>query len=226
MRHHDELLRSRRSTDPPLIEPFIESEAEGKQQVYLATGQEISAQADRITALPEQPVGVDFEQYVGYITLDPKAGRELFYYFVELPTDSSSKPLLLWLSGGHCAPQLAHTIITRSHSTPQLKINLKGITADIMEHCDFVRRNFSMICYEYQRQAENEHDPDIYNIYAPQMPHKLTAVYSDFDPCSDCYVNNYLNLPEVQAAFMSFQPAGLSAVTETGKIAQQLFFQL
>ncbi|KAI4389557.1 hypothetical protein MLD38_001772 [Melastoma candidum] len=337
MRHLDELLRSRRSTNPPLNDPLIEFEEEEKQPVYVAAGQEGSAQADRITALPGQPAGVDFEQYAGYITVDPKAGRALFYYFVESPTDSSSKPLILWLSGGpgcsslgygameeigpfrvnpdertlsmnkyawnnvanvlflespagvgfsysnttldystrgdkstaddsftflinwlerfphyknrdlyiagenyagHYAPQLAHTIITRNHSTPRLKINLKGIAignafiddttmlkgtyeyywthalisdethADIMEHCDFVTGNFSMICYEYQRQAENEHGHiDMYNIYAPKCyinsPRSslIHGVYSAYDPCSDYYVDTYLNLPEVQAAF-------------------------
>ncbi|KAL6215519.1 hypothetical protein ACLB2K_014948 [Fragaria x ananassa] len=35
-----------------------------------------------------------------YVTVDPKAGRALFYYFVESPQDSSSKPLVLWLNGG------------------------------------------------------------------------------------------------------------------------------
>ncbi|XP_009607740.2 putative serine carboxypeptidase-like 23 [Nicotiana tomentosiformis] len=55
---------------------------------------------DRIEQLPGQPQGVDFNQYSGYVTVDPTAGRNLFYYFVESPQDSASKPLVLWLNGG------------------------------------------------------------------------------------------------------------------------------
>ncbi|KAG8495164.1 hypothetical protein CXB51_012791 [Gossypium anomalum] len=58
-------------------------------------------EADEIDALPGQPDGVDFDQYAGYVTVDQKAGRALFYYFVESPRNSSSNnPLILWLNGG------------------------------------------------------------------------------------------------------------------------------
>ncbi|KAG2635506.1 hypothetical protein PVAP13_2NG360200 [Panicum virgatum] len=56
--------------------------------------------ADKITSLPGQPDGVDFDQYGGYITVNEENGRALFYYFVEAPQDASTKPLLLWLNGG------------------------------------------------------------------------------------------------------------------------------
>lgn len=55
---------------------------------------------DRIEYLPGQPEGVDFDEYAGYVTVEPKAGRALFYYFVQAAGDSSSRPLLLWLNGG------------------------------------------------------------------------------------------------------------------------------
>lgn len=54
---------------------------------------------DKIKSLPGQP-GVEFDQYSGYVTVDPSAGRALFYYFVESTHDPSSKPLVLWLNGG------------------------------------------------------------------------------------------------------------------------------
>ncbi|CAA7388828.1 unnamed protein product [Spirodela intermedia] len=54
---------------------------------------------DKIAKLPGQPDGVDFLQYGGYITVDEKAGRALYYYFAEAP-DAASRPLLLWLNGG------------------------------------------------------------------------------------------------------------------------------
>ncbi|GLT88069.1 hypothetical protein SLE2022_061110 [Rubroshorea leprosula] len=56
-------------------------------------------QADKIVALPGQPK-VGFQQFSGYITVDDKKQRALFYYFVEAETDPSLKPLVLWLNGG------------------------------------------------------------------------------------------------------------------------------
>uniref|UniRef100_A0A8R7UIX5 Carboxypeptidase n=1 Tax=Triticum urartu TaxID=4572 RepID=A0A8R7UIX5_TRIUA len=56
--------------------------------------------ADKITALPGQPEGVDFDQYGGYVTVDAENGRALFYYLVESPSGASDKPLVLWLNGG------------------------------------------------------------------------------------------------------------------------------
>ncbi|KAL8541341.1 hypothetical protein ACS0TY_002552 [Phlomoides rotata] len=53
---------------------------------------------DMITDMPGQPE-VSFSQYSGYVTVDPAAGRALFYYFTE-STDSLTKPLVLWLNGG------------------------------------------------------------------------------------------------------------------------------
>ncbi|EEC84715.1 hypothetical protein OsI_31677 [Oryza sativa Indica Group] len=61
---------------------------------------ESTKEDDRIAALPGQPRGVNFAQFAGYVTVDRKNGRELFYYFVESPYDASTKPLILWLNGG------------------------------------------------------------------------------------------------------------------------------
>ena len=66
-----------------------------------APRQEGPRQADKISALPGQPYGVKFDQYSGYVTVDPRAGRALFYYFVESPYNTSTKPLVLWLNGGN-----------------------------------------------------------------------------------------------------------------------------
>ncbi|XP_008802653.3 serine carboxypeptidase II-3-like [Phoenix dactylifera] len=57
---------------------------------------------DKISKLPGQPEGVDFDQYGGYVTVDAESGRALFYYFAEAAAsaDPSSKPLVLWLNGG------------------------------------------------------------------------------------------------------------------------------
>lgn len=54
---------------------------------------------DKITQLPGQP-HVGFQQFSGYVTVDDKKGKALFYYFVEAEVDCASKPLVLWLNGG------------------------------------------------------------------------------------------------------------------------------
>lgn len=55
---------------------------------------------DRTEELPGQTKDVDFDQYAGYVTADTAHGRALFYYFVESPQNSSTKPLVLWFNGG------------------------------------------------------------------------------------------------------------------------------
>lgn len=56
---------------------------------------------DLVVRLPEQPK-VGFRQYAGYVDVDEKAGRSLFYYFAEADGDAHAKPLTLWLNGGWC----------------------------------------------------------------------------------------------------------------------------
>ncbi|KAI3755526.1 hypothetical protein L1987_55329 [Smallanthus sonchifolius] len=57
-------------------------------------------EVDKISSLPGQPAGTDFDQYSGYVTVDPNHGRALFYYLAESPVNSSTNPLVLWLNGG------------------------------------------------------------------------------------------------------------------------------
>uniref|UniRef100_A0A7N0UAW0 Carboxypeptidase n=1 Tax=Kalanchoe fedtschenkoi TaxID=63787 RepID=A0A7N0UAW0_KALFE len=55
--------------------------------------------SDLVKELPGQPP-VGFNQYSGYVALDHRKHRALFYYFVEAETSPDSKPLVLWLNGG------------------------------------------------------------------------------------------------------------------------------
>ncbi|OMO52391.1 Peptidase S10, serine carboxypeptidase [Corchorus olitorius] len=55
--------------------------------------------SDKIVRLPGQPK-VGFQQFSGYVTVDNRKHKALFYYFVEAETDPASKPLVLWLNGG------------------------------------------------------------------------------------------------------------------------------
>lgn len=97
------LIKSRISQSQPPSESWgghLHRESDQNSAVYVAP-QEGLMNADRIDALPGQPDGVNFNQYAGYVTVDPKAGRALFYYFVESPQHSATKPLVLWLNGGN-----------------------------------------------------------------------------------------------------------------------------
>ncbi|KAI3521088.1 hypothetical protein L1887_10547 [Cichorium endivia] len=64
-----------------------------------AVGEPSLSESDKILKLPGQPP-VGFQQFSGYVTLDSKRKRALFYYFVEAEVDPASKPLVLWLNGG------------------------------------------------------------------------------------------------------------------------------
>ncbi|KAJ4703419.1 Carboxypeptidase [Melia azedarach] len=58
-----------------------------------------SENEDLVKNLPGQP-DVDFRHYAGYVTVNEKYGRALFYWFYEAMTRPEDKPLVLWLNGG------------------------------------------------------------------------------------------------------------------------------
>jgi serine carboxypeptidase-like clade 2 len=64
---------------------------------------------DLVTRLPGQPP-VTFRQFAGYVDVDVKAGRSLFYYFAEAQQDAAAKPLTLWLNGGSLLPPTARLL--------------------------------------------------------------------------------------------------------------------
>ena len=102
------LIESRKSSNPPNPESWAQlddQEDSHNSPVYVGS-QKGLMQGDKINALPGQPEGVDFDQYAGYVTVDPIADRALFYYFVESPENSSKKPLVLWLNGGNLTSQI------------------------------------------------------------------------------------------------------------------------
>uniref|UniRef100_A0ACD5Y8R5 Uncharacterized protein n=1 Tax=Avena sativa TaxID=4498 RepID=A0ACD5Y8R5_AVESA len=98
-----EFIRYRRSSSNvySVDEPRVQVTATSRilRAEYSVSDQTKLKAADKISALPGQPV-VNFSQYGGYVTVNKKNGRALFYYFVEAATDPAVKPLLLWLNGG------------------------------------------------------------------------------------------------------------------------------
>ncbi|KAK3017638.1 hypothetical protein RJ639_003230 [Escallonia herrerae] len=69
------LLKSRSSQNPPVSDSWAQPAADTRQAyspVYIGP-QDGLMQADKIDSLPGQPDGgVDFYQYAGYVTVDPK----------------------------------------------------------------------------------------------------------------------------------------------------------
>lgn len=66
---------------------------------------EAEQEADLVVGLPGQPL-VNFRHYAGYVTVNKRNGRALFYWFFEATHKPAKKPLLLWLNGGlytHCS---------------------------------------------------------------------------------------------------------------------------
>jgi serine carboxypeptidase-like clade 2 len=55
---------------------------------------------DLVLNLPGQPK-VGFRQHAGYVDVDVRNVRSLFYYFLEAEKDPDQKPLALWLNGGN-----------------------------------------------------------------------------------------------------------------------------
>ncbi|KAK4855919.1 hypothetical protein QYF36_012303 [Acer negundo] len=105
------LIKTRRSSRNSLPQHSLFAKTE-YSPVYIEPQQDDSMQLDKINALPGQPSGINFDQYAGYVTVDPKAGRALFYYFVESPQNSSTNPLVLWLNGGPGCSSFGHGAMT------------------------------------------------------------------------------------------------------------------
>ncbi|XP_020596649.1 putative serine carboxypeptidase-like 23 [Phalaenopsis equestris] len=61
-----------------------------------------SKDSDLISALPGQPKGIVLRQYSGYIPVDDKSGRFIFYYFAvsKQTVNVTEIPIFVWINGG------------------------------------------------------------------------------------------------------------------------------
>ncbi|KAL0460878.1 UNVERIFIED_CONTAM: Serine carboxypeptidase II-3 [Sesamum latifolium] len=216
------------------------------------TSQDGQMQADKISTLPGQPDNVDFDQYSGYITVDPLAGRALFYYFVESPTNSSTNPLVLWLNGG---PGCSSFGFGAMEELGPFRVNSDGKTlfrnnyawnnvANVifLESPAGVGFSYSNTSADYNNTGDIRTAGDAYTFlvnwldrfpqykdrdfyitgesyaghYVPQLAYTILInnkrtnqtvinlkgiAVNFFDPCSDTYVEYYLNTAQVQGAF-------------------------
>ncbi|XP_010522153.1 PREDICTED: serine carboxypeptidase-like 35 [Tarenaya hassleriana] len=81
----------------------IASSREVKEEEWYGKKEE-----DVVTGLPGQPA-VEFRHYAGYVNLRPlQAHKALFYWFFEAQSNSSHRPLVLWLNGGPGCSSIAY----------------------------------------------------------------------------------------------------------------------
>ncbi|XP_076883277.1 serine carboxypeptidase 1-like [Bidens hawaiensis] len=87
-------------------------------------------------------------------------------------------------------------------------LNSDETNTAINKYCDYASGNFSSTCEHYQNHGRSVFEKiDVYNIYAPSCDVNSDTQNSgspgsvkNFDPCSDVYVETYLNRAEVQEA--------------------------
>lgn len=72
----------------------------GKATPALWGSSSIDERPDLITELPGLYFDPGFEQYAGYLTVDEKHGRNLFYWYFDSQNDPDNDPVVLWTNGG------------------------------------------------------------------------------------------------------------------------------
>ena len=74
---------------------------------------------DKITSLPGQPDNIPFDIYGGYVTVDAKNERKLYYFLAEAPKTAETKPLILWQTGGPGWSSLYAMLLENGPFTPK-----------------------------------------------------------------------------------------------------------
>ncbi|GJN35698.1 hypothetical protein PR202_gb24498 [Eleusine coracana subsp. coracana] len=122
------MTNNRSLVSPVLIAVFLVGLSCCLRPTSAATGQGYAE--DRIGRLPGQP-SVDFAMYSGYVTVDERAGRALFYWLQEAPKEVQPAPLLLWLNGG---PGCSSVAYGASEELGAFRIQADGATLTLNKH--------------------------------------------------------------------------------------------
>lgn len=95
---HDTAASFGRNNDKNKDKQEVDLPLLGKQ----ATDQQApsASEADRITNLPGLDFDPGFDQFAGYLTVDGKHQRNLFYWYVESQNDPETDPVVFWTNGG------------------------------------------------------------------------------------------------------------------------------
>ncbi|KAJ3676972.1 hypothetical protein LUZ60_002696 [Juncus effusus] len=180
-------------------------------------------EADKIETLPGQPNGVDFNQYAGYVTVNETSGKAFFYYFVESPQNSSSKPLVLWLNGVANILFLESPVgVGYSYSNSSEDYNHYGDMITAHDSYAFLLNWFERFS-SYKNRDFYISGESYAGHYIPQLATiilqnknstiKLEGIaMAKIDPCSEHYVRTYLNDPAVQKALHARQTNWTSCI--------------
>ncbi|XP_057953393.1 serine carboxypeptidase 1-like [Malania oleifera] len=196
------LIMSRRSQNPPLSVSWAGLDAAEEHLPVFVEPQDGLMEADRIDKLPGQPQGVDFHQFSGYVTVDPKAGKALFYYFVESPKNSSTNPLLLWLNGGPGCSSFGYGAMTE---LGPFRVNSDGKTlfrnkyswnnvANVifLESPAGVGFSYSNTTSDYQRTGDKSTAKDSYTFLVNWLERFPQYKTRDFFIAGESYAGHYV----------------------------------
>ncbi|KAL4203603.1 hypothetical protein AMTRI_Chr01g128760 [Amborella trichopoda] len=163
----------------------------------------------------ESPAGVGFSYSNTTYDYDHNGGESstsdaytfLINWFDRFPEYKNKD---FYISGesyrGYYAPQMAYQVLMHNQLTIETIINLKGIAT-----FDAINK----YCQSSPNSTENQQQCDVglnvlqkvyddiytYNIYGPNCNFNGFTEPQFDPPCTDLYVENYLNLPEDQKAF-------------------------
>uniref|UniRef100_A0A0E0HE29 carboxypeptidase D n=1 Tax=Oryza nivara TaxID=4536 RepID=A0A0E0HE29_ORYNI len=177
---------------------------------------------ERVTYLPGQPP-VDFDMYSGYVTVDKRAGRSLFYWLQEAPAAAQPAPLVLWLNGG---PGCSSVAYGASEELGAFRIRPDGATLFLNDYrwnkvanilfldspagVGFSYTNTTSDLYDSGDKRTGHYVPQLSQLVyrnnkgvkEPLINFKgfMPWMTGSYDPCTERYSTEYYNRPEVQRA--------------------------
>ncbi|KAG0476503.1 hypothetical protein HPP92_013344 [Vanilla planifolia] len=194
--------------------------------VYVGSHDELMA-ADKINALPGQPQGASFDQYAGYVIVDPAKGRALFYYFVEAHEDPTTKPLVLWLNGGPGCSSLGNGAMQELgpfrvnsdgktlYSNPYAWNNVANVI--FLESPAGVGFSYSNTSSDYQTTGDTSTAADSYTFLINWLERFPQYKTRDFFITGESYAGHYI--PELASLILKNNAAAKNTVIQLKGIA-------